>query len=93
MASAIIQQAERLCATLERIGDALVALDPTTLLETEETLGQVLAAFHWLGEEELTGTDRDVLRARILRAATALVRCRRLGASFSGVSGARLRTT
>ena len=39
----IIRTAERLCETLERIGDALVALDADALLETEETLEQLLA--------------------------------------------------
>ena len=39
----LIESAERLCETLERIGDALVALDANALLETEATLEQLLA--------------------------------------------------
>ena len=88
----IVERAERLCTTLERIGDALITLDADTLLETEETLGQVLAAFSALTDEEVSApVDREALRIRVVRAAAALVRCRRLGASFGGVSGARLR--
>ena len=64
----IVASAERLCETLERIGDALVSLDTQTLLETEETLGRVLAALASGGAvenkaalEPLIGRGREAL--------------------------------
>lgn len=83
----IVRSAERLCETLDRIGDALVSLDPETLLETQETLEQLLSAIGAGGEVE----DKDALIRLAKRAAAALLRCRRLGASFSGIAGTRLR--
>ena len=83
----IIRTAERLCETLERIGDALVALDADALLETEETLQQLLAT---LGTAT-TVQDKPALAAVVRRSIEALTRCRRLGASFSAIAGSRLR--
>ena len=83
----IIRTAERLCETLERIGDALVALDADALLETEETLQQLLAT---LGTAT-TVQDKPALAAVVRRSIEALTRCRRLGASFSAIAGTRLR--
>ena len=83
----LVETAERLCETLERLGDALVSLDAGTLLETEESLGQVLAA---LAASRST-QDKSALNERVGRAADALVRCRRLGASLGSVASARLR--
>lgn len=83
----ILVSAERLCQTLERIGDALVTLDAETLLETQETLEQLLSALAAGGEVD----DPDALSALARRAAQALRKCRRLGASFSGIAGTRLR--
>ena len=83
----ILRNAERLCETLERIGDALVALDADTLLETQETLEQLLAT---LGAAK-TVKDKPKLTAVVRRSVDALTRCRRLGASFSAVAGTRLR--
>ena len=83
----IIRHAERLCETLERIGDALVALDSDTLLETQETLEQLLAT---LGTAKSV-QDKPKLAAVVRRSVAALTRCRRLGASFSAVAGTRLR--
>jgi hypothetical protein len=83
----VVQIAERLCATLDRIGDALVTIDTAALLDTEGTLEQLLAAL-------ATGhavRDRAALEALVGRAAQALVRCRALGASFAGIAGARSR--
>ena len=82
-----MQKAERLCETLERIGDALVAIDAPTLLETEETLEQLLSALATVKHVE----DKPGLEAMVRRAAEALLRCRRLGASFASVAGTRLR--
>lgn len=83
----VVETAERLCSTLERIGDALVALDADTLLETEETLGQLLAALAASGEVQ----NKPALEASVNRARQALLRSRRLGASFTSLAGARLR--
>jgi hypothetical protein len=83
----MVESAERLCQTLERIGDALVSLDAQTLLDTEESLAQMLAA--------LTASrsihDKAALRDRVTRAREALLRCRRLGASYGSIAGPRLR--
>ena len=87
-ADPLVETAERLCETLERIGDALVSLDTQTLLETEESLGEILAA---LAASRLA-RDKTALNDRVTRAAEALVRCRRLGASLGGVARLRLRT-
>lgn len=83
----ILRTAERLCETLERIGDALVALDADTLLETQETLEHLLAT---LGSAT-TVHDKPALAAVIRRSIQALARCRMLGASFSAIAGTRLR--
>lgn len=83
----IVQTAERLCETLERIGDALVAIDSQTLLETEETLECLLSALAAGRDVQ----DKPALEAVVHRAADALLRCRRLGASFSSIAGTRLR--
>ena len=83
----IIRTAERLCETLERIGDALVALDAEALLETEETLQQLLATLGTATSVQ----DKPALAAVVRRSIEALTRCRRLGASFSAIAGTRLR--
>lgn len=83
----LVQTAERLCQTLERIGDALQTLDTDTLLDTQETLEQLLSALK-AGDPV---DDKDTLKRLAVRAATALTRCRRLGTSFSGIAGTRLR--
>ena len=83
----ILGTAERLCETLERIGDALVALDADALLETQETLEQLLAT---LGAAT-TVQDKPALAAVVGRSVQALARCRMLGASFSAIAGTRLR--
>jgi hypothetical protein len=83
----VVETAQRLCETLDRIGDALVALDTETLLDTEATLEQLLAAL----ASGHTVQDRAALEALVRRAAASLLRCRRLGASFTGIAGARLR--
>ena len=83
----IVQTAERLCETLERIGDALVALDADALLETQETLEQLVATLSAVTSVQ----DKPALAAVIRRSIEALTRCRRLGASFSAIAGTRLR--
>ncbi len=83
----IVRHAERLCETLERLGDALVALDAETLLETEETLQQLLATLCTVKSVQ----DKPALAVVVRRSIEALTRCRRLGASFSAIAGTRLR--
>lgn len=83
----VIEHAERLCQTLERIGDALVAIDHDTLLDTEVTLEQLVAMLK-LG---CATTDKATLEALVNRAARALTRCRRLGTSIATFAEARLR--
>ena len=84
----LLDSVERLCETLERIGDALVSVDADALLETEETLARMLTAFD---QSAGSAADPDALKARIIRARNALLRCQRLGACFTSVAGARLR--
>jgi hypothetical protein len=83
----ILRTAQRLCETLERIGDALVALDADTLLETQETLEQLVATLSTV----TTVQDKPALAAVVRRSIDALTRCRMLGASFSAIAGTRLR--
>ena len=83
----ILRTAERLCETLERIGDALVALDAETLLETQETLEQLVTTL----STATTVQDKPALAAVVRRSIEALARCRMLGASFSAIAGTRLR--
>src|SRR5260221_2514761 len=83
----ILATAERLCETLERIGDALVALDTDTLLDTQETLEQLVATL----ASAKAIHDKPALAAVVRRSIEALTRCRRLGASFSVIAGTRLR--
>lgn len=83
----IVQTAERLCETLERIGDALVALDADALLETQETLEQLIATLSTVTSVQ----DKPALAAVVRRSIDALTRCRRLGVSFSAIAGTRLR--
>ena len=84
----LLDSVERLCETLERIGDALVSVDADALLETEETLARLLTTFD---KSAASGADAAALKARIVRARNALLRCQRLGTCFTSVAGARLR--
>jgi hypothetical protein len=86
--SPLLATAERLADTLERLGDGLVALDLAALLGTEETLADLLSAMR-LNEPWAAG-ERDALKVAVMRAQRALLRCRRLGASFGAVARARL---
>ena len=81
-----VETAERLCDTLERIGDALVAIDSATLLQTEDTLGRLLAVLTLQSATESRATVEPLVR----RARAALLRCRTLGASFDSVARVRL---
>jgi len=83
----IVQTAQRLCETLERVGDALVEVDAETLLETQDTLERLLTTLAAAQSVQ----DKPALEAVVRRALDALLRCRRLGASFSAIAGSRLR--
>jgi hypothetical protein len=74
----IIRTAERLCETLERIGDALVAIDADALLETQETLEQLLATLSTATSVQ----DQPALAAVVRRSIDALTRCRQLALVF-----------
>jgi hypothetical protein len=65
----------------------MIAFDTQTLLDTEESLGQALAAL----AASRTVEDKAALRERVARAGDALARCRRLGVSFGSVASVRLR--
>ena len=80
-----VEAAERLCDTLERIGDALVTLDASTLLETEESLGRLIAVL-----SSRAVADRAALERVVRRSRAALLRCRRLGASYNATARVRL---
>jgi hypothetical protein len=73
-----------LCCALDRIGDALVGLDAEALLAAEELLGGSMAAL--AASREVL--DRGAALGAGRHARAALLRCRRLGASFSGMSRA-----
>ena len=75
---------DRLFHALSRVGDALVALDGEALLRAEIDLSAAAAGV----VEKPDSGDRDALLAAVRRAHAALLRCRRLGASFMGVSRA-----
>lgn len=77
---------ERLCTVLERVADALAAVDAATLLETESDLA---ASTEALRDARTMGNATGV-PALVERARLALQRCRRLGESFGTVAGARL---
>ena len=81
-----VTSAERLCLTLERLGDALVDLDTSTLLETEDTLNRLVAV---LSSTEAPD-DMARLEPLIRRTRDALRRCERLGASYRHVANVRL---
>jgi hypothetical protein len=82
----ILESAERLCTTLERIGDGLIELDTRTLLDTEETLGRLVAVVASGGNLD----NRAALEPLVRRGREALLRCRRLGASYTSVARVRL---
>ena len=70
---------EQLCEALERIGDALAAVDMDGLLAAEPRLGSAMSA---LAAAPLSRGDRSA-KPKCERARAALLRSRRLGVSFS----------
>jgi hypothetical protein len=80
--SPAVAATERLTYLLGRMGDALAAVDAKALLEVESELGSAIAAVSAV----TTVGDRAAARAAARKALAALLRCRRLGATFSGVA-------
>jgi hypothetical protein len=76
--------ASQLRAALTRVGDALAGVDADALLAAEEALGQAVAAVAIAGD----AADRPAAVEAVRRARAELMRCRRLGASFSGLARA-----
>jgi len=72
---------DRVTSFLNQVGDALVALDSVALLAAEADLGGALAELN----AQMRVGDRAATRAAGRRAQAALLRCRRLGVSFTSV--------
>jgi hypothetical protein len=83
-----LETAERLCETLERVADALMDVDNDTLLATEATLVELVASIDT--GAQAAAMDRLAVEAVVRRGRTALMRCRRLAASFMAVARARV---
>lgn len=81
---ATVAAVDRLSHALNRVGDALVALDGDALLSAEVDLSAATASLA-VGPD---AGDRHAVLDAVRRARFALLRCRRLGASFAGVSRA-----
>jgi hypothetical protein len=70
---------DQLCDALNAIGDALADLDLDRMLAAEPQLRDSMAALTAVP----LAADKAAVKAGCDRARTALLRCRRLGASFS----------
>jgi len=79
--------AAELSQALHRIGDALVNVDADELLAAEVDLGRAMASVAAVSD----AGDRSLALDAVRQAQSALLRCRRLGASLSKTSGALLR--
>ena len=86
-----VDATRQLTRILDRMGDALAAMDVTALLAVEGDLGSALAAIDAGMHAGMQVADRAAARAAARQALTALLRCRRLGASFSDVASAMSR--
>ena len=75
----MIGAVQHVTALLERIAAALVALDVNELLAAESELGAALAALASVSQ----AGDRQEARAAVREAQAVLLRCRRLGVSFT----------
>jgi len=81
------EAAVELNAALTRVAEALARTDADALLGAEEGLGRALAGISGVAE----AGDRVAAGATLRQARAVLLRCRRLGASFTTVSRAVLR--
>jgi hypothetical protein len=80
--------AERLADTLENVARGLVALDVDALLDAERTLAELVGAFD--ASAPVSPADRVAIAAAVRRGQAALLRCRRLGASFTSIARVRV---
>jgi hypothetical protein len=80
----VVEATEQLTRLLDRLGDALAAVDTAALLGVESELSAVLAVMN----VNAVCADGAAARSAAQTALTALDRCRRLGASFSGIARA-----
>ena len=81
---ATVAAVDRLSRALNRVGDALVAIDGEGLLAAEVDLSAAAASL----AVDPDPADRRAVLDAVRRARYALLRCRRLGASLAGVSRA-----
>ncbi len=86
-----IEAAERLCEVLEQVAAAMVALDNEALLVAEVKLAELVGGFK--ADRTDAQPDPAVVEALVRRGRNALMRCRRLGASYTAVTRARLAMT
>jgi hypothetical protein len=80
--------AERLADTLENVARGLVALDVDVLLDAERTLAELVGAYD--PSVPVSPSDRVAIDAAVRRGKAALLRCRRLGASFTAIARVRV---
>jgi hypothetical protein len=73
---------EHLGSVLERIANALVALDCQAMLSLEADLARAIKSL----DQATPVGDGEALMAAAHRVQRALLRCRRLGGSLSGIS-------
>jgi hypothetical protein len=84
----VVDAAGQLCVVLERIAEALVRLDNEALLNAEADLAPLVGTFDAVTPAGVA--DRALLEAWVRRGRAALMRCHRLGASFTAIARARL---
>jgi hypothetical protein len=83
-----IEAAERLCEVLEQVAAAMVTLDNEALLVAEVKLAELVGGFQ--ADRTVAAPEPAVVEALVRRGRNALMRCRRLGASYTAVTRARL---
>ncbi len=84
----VVDATEQLCVVLERIAAALVRLDNEALLAAEAELASLVGTFDDVAPAGVP--DRALLEAQVRRGRAALMRCHRLGTSFTAIARARL---
>jgi hypothetical protein len=83
-----VEATRRLTAALTRVGDALAAVDAEALLAAEAELNGAVVAVQAV---PLAAGDREALLSAVRGAQAALLRCRRLGASWLHLARAFMR--
>jgi hypothetical protein len=79
--------ADELCRVLDQLGNALAEVNLEMLLQTEQRLSHALRA---LQLSDWQHRDQRFIGDLVERGRSALLRCRRLGASFSAIAAARV---